>query len=51
MNAGAVPEVTRSIEDALADVTYRDRARGMAAEMTATPTVEEVLIRLLRGDR
>jgi MGT family glycosyltransferase len=51
MNAAAVSEVIRSIEDTLAGVTYRDRARGMAAEMTATPTVEEVLSRLPRGHR
>jgi UDP:flavonoid glycosyltransferase YjiC (YdhE family) len=49
INAAAVPEVTRSIEDVVANVTYRDRARSIAAEMTATPTVEEVLTRLPRG--
>ena len=46
MNAAAVPEVTRSIEDMLAGVTYRDRAGAIAAEMAATATVEEVLTRL-----
>ena len=30
----------------LGDVTYRDRARAIAAEMAATATVEEVLTRL-----
>jgi UDP:flavonoid glycosyltransferase YjiC (YdhE family) len=40
------PDITRSIEDVLADVTYRDRARAIGAEMAATPTVEEVLTRL-----
>jgi UDP:flavonoid glycosyltransferase YjiC (YdhE family) len=46
INAAAAPEITRSIEDVLGDVTYRDRTRAIAAEMTATPTVEEVLVRL-----
>jgi UDP:flavonoid glycosyltransferase YjiC (YdhE family) len=46
INAAAAPEISRSIEDVLGDVTYRDRARAIAAEMTATPTVEEVLARL-----
>jgi UDP:flavonoid glycosyltransferase YjiC (YdhE family) len=46
INAAAAPEISRSIEDVLGDVTYRDRARAVAAEMTATPTVEEVLARL-----
>ena len=40
------PQITRSIEDVLGDVTYRDRARAIAAEMAATATVEEVLTRL-----
>jgi UDP:flavonoid glycosyltransferase YjiC (YdhE family) len=39
----AAAEITGSIEDVLGDVTYGDRARAVAAEMTATPTVEEVL--------
>jgi UDP:flavonoid glycosyltransferase YjiC (YdhE family) len=47
----AATEITRSIEDVLGDVTYRDRARAIAAEMTATPTVEEVLMSLPRGHR
>ena len=46
INAAAALEITRSIEDVLGDVTYRDRARAIAAEMTATPTAEEVLTRL-----
>ena len=46
INAAAALEITRSIEDVLGDVTYRDRARTIAAEMTATPTAEEVLTRL-----
>jgi UDP:flavonoid glycosyltransferase YjiC (YdhE family) len=46
INAAAAPEITRSIEDVLGDVTYRDRTRAIAAEMAATPTVEEVLTRL-----
>jgi hypothetical protein len=32
-------------------VTYRDRARDIAAEMAATATAEEVLTRLLSGRR
>jgi UDP:flavonoid glycosyltransferase YjiC (YdhE family) len=51
INAAAAPEITRSIEDVLGDVTYRDRTRAIAAEMTATPTVEEVLTRLPSGGR
>ena len=51
INAAAAPEITRSIEDVLGDVTYRDRTRAIAAEMTATPTVEEVLTRLPSGRR
>jgi UDP:flavonoid glycosyltransferase YjiC (YdhE family) len=46
INAAAALEITRSIEDVLGEVTYRDRARTIAAEMTATPTAEEVLTRL-----
>ena len=46
INAAAALEITRSIEDVLGDVTYRDRARTIAAEMTATPTAEDVLTRL-----
>jgi UDP:flavonoid glycosyltransferase YjiC (YdhE family) len=49
INAAAAHDITRSIEDVLADVTYRDRARAIAAEMAATATVEEVLARLLSG--
>jgi UDP:flavonoid glycosyltransferase YjiC (YdhE family) len=51
INAAAAPEITRSIEDVLEDVAYRDRARAIAAEMAATATVEEVLRRLPRGHR
>jgi UDP:flavonoid glycosyltransferase YjiC (YdhE family) len=46
INAAAAPQITQGIEDVLGNVTYRDRARAIAAEMAATPTVEEVLIRL-----
>ena len=46
VNVAAAPEITRSIEDVLGDVRHRDRARAIAAEMAATPTVEEVLTRL-----
>ena len=46
VNVAAAPEITRSIEDVLGDVRYRDGARAIAAEMAATPTVEEVLTRL-----
>jgi UDP:flavonoid glycosyltransferase YjiC (YdhE family) len=46
INAAAATESTRSIKDVLGDVTYRDRARAIAAEMTATPTVDDVLARL-----
>ena len=38
-----VPEITSSIEDVLGDGRYRDRARAIAAEMSATPTVGHVL--------
>ena len=47
INAAAAPEITAGIEDVLGDVTYRDRARDIAAEMAATPTVEEVLTRIV----
>jgi UDP:flavonoid glycosyltransferase YjiC (YdhE family) len=47
----AAPEITRSIEDVLGDVTYRARARTIAAEMAATATIDEVLRRLPRGHR
>ena len=43
----AAPEITRAIEAVLGDLTYRDRALGIAAEMAATPTVEDVLRPLL----
>jgi hypothetical protein len=46
INAAAAPDITRSIEAVLGDVTYRDQARAVAAEMAATATVEEVLKRL-----
>ena len=46
INTAAAPEITRSIEDMLGDVTYRARARTIAAEMAATATIEEVLKRL-----
>jgi UDP:flavonoid glycosyltransferase YjiC (YdhE family) len=45
-NHAAASQITASIEDVLGDVTYRDRARGIAAEMAATQTVEQVLTRL-----
>jgi UDP:flavonoid glycosyltransferase YjiC (YdhE family) len=50
INAAAPVEIARSIEDVLGDVTYRDRARAIGAEMAATPTVEDVLTRL-RSER
>ena len=46
VNVAAAPEITRSTEDVLGDARYRDGARAIAAEMAATPTVEEVLTRL-----
>lgn len=46
INTAAAPEITRSIEDVLEDDTYRERARAIATEMAATPTVEEILTRL-----
>ena len=46
LNTAAEPEITRSIEDVLGDVTYSDRARAIAAEMASTSTVEDVLTRL-----
>jgi MGT family glycosyltransferase len=51
INAAAAPQITRSIEDVLGDLTYRDQARAIAAEMAATPTIEEVLTRLPSGHR
>jgi hypothetical protein len=50
-NVEAAPRITSSIEDVLGDVTYRDRARSIAAEMAATPTAEEILTRLHSGHR
>ena len=47
----AAPRITEGIEDVLGDVTYRDRACDIAAEMAATPTVEEVLTRLVSRRR
>jgi UDP:flavonoid glycosyltransferase YjiC (YdhE family) len=49
INSATPPEIAKSIEGVLGDVTYRDRARAIAAEMAATPTVEEVLARLPSG--
>jgi UDP:flavonoid glycosyltransferase YjiC (YdhE family) len=49
ISSATPPEITKSIEGVLGDVTYRDRARAIAAEMAATPTVEEVLARLPSG--
>ena len=46
INAASPIEIVRSIEDVLGDVTYRDRARAIGAEMAATPTVEDVMTRL-----
>jgi hypothetical protein len=46
LNPAAAPQITTGIEDVLGDVTYRHQARAIAAEMAATPTVEEVLTRL-----
>jgi hypothetical protein len=46
INTAAAPEIAKSIEDVLGDVTYRDRARAVAAEMATTSTVEDVLTRL-----
>ena len=46
INAAAPVEIARGIEDVLGDVTYRDRARAIGAEMAATPTVEDVMTRL-----
>jgi len=34
INAAAASEIARGIEDVLGEVTYRDRARAIAAEMT-----------------
>ena len=41
-----ITQITEGIEAVLGDVTYRDRARDIAAEMAATATVEDVLARL-----
>jgi UDP:flavonoid glycosyltransferase YjiC (YdhE family) len=46
INAAAAPQITSSIADVLGEVAYRDAARDIAAEMAATPTVEELLTRL-----
>ena len=51
IDTAAAPKITKSIEDLLEDVTHRDRARAIAAEMAATATVDEVLTRLPRGHR
>jgi len=46
ISTAAAPVIASGIEDVLGDVTYRDRARAVAAEMATTATVEEVLTRL-----
>ena len=51
ISAATAPEITTSIEHVLADATYRDQARAIAAEMAATPTAEEVMSRLPSGHR
>jgi UDP:flavonoid glycosyltransferase YjiC (YdhE family) len=51
IDTAAAPRITESIEDVLGDVTHRDRARDIGAEMAATATVEEVLARLPSGRR
>lgn len=43
------PRITVAINDALADASYREAAESIAAEMRATPTVDEVLATLLNG--
>jgi UDP:flavonoid glycosyltransferase YjiC (YdhE family) len=43
------PRVTDAIEAALANPTYRETARGIAAEMASTPDVDAVLDSLLAG--
>lgn len=48
-SSNAAAQVTASIEAVLRDGTYRDRARGLAAEMAATAPVERVLTRMLSG--
>jgi UDP:flavonoid glycosyltransferase YjiC (YdhE family) len=45
-NKAAVAEITANIEDLLEDVSPRARARAIAAEMAATATAEEVLMRV-----
>jgi UDP:flavonoid glycosyltransferase YjiC (YdhE family) len=46
---GDAPRVAEGISTALADPSYRHQARGIAAEIAACPTVDEVLDSLLRG--
>jgi UDP:flavonoid glycosyltransferase YjiC (YdhE family) len=40
------PRITRAIEAVLADSSYRDRARRLAAEMAAGPTADTILAEL-----
>jgi UDP:flavonoid glycosyltransferase YjiC (YdhE family) len=42
----AAPRVARAIDAVLGDAAYRRRARAIAAEIAAAPTIEEVLGRL-----
>jgi UDP:flavonoid glycosyltransferase YjiC (YdhE family) len=43
IGAGAVPRIRHAIGQVLSDPAFRTRARGIAAEMAATPTVTEAL--------
>lgn len=43
------PRVAQAINEVLGDASYRENARGIAAEMAATPTVDDVLDALPPG--
>ncbi len=47
IGAGDAPRITRAIQDVLSEPSYLDRARGIASEIAAAPTVDVVLDTLL----
>ncbi|MGD0381770.1 MAG: glycosyltransferase [Acidimicrobiales bacterium] len=51
VDARDVPRITRAIDDVLSEPSYRRRARAMASEIAAAPTVDVVLDTLLGASR
>ena len=49
LSGADAPRITEAIESVRNDPTFRDGARRIAAEMEATPTVEEVFDELTSG--